>query len=264
MVQAYKYKNPFGVGHGYNLRISDYAGDTPIEARKKIAKVFRTYGLTFGINVNPIIKQNIVDQVGELDNGQQVEAAVVTSGIVIANAYTDYTDNTGHILQGKPVAFDSVTGRAVTGINPNWSPEEYVIVGICLGGTNPISPGYVRIPIMLGIQEPPDVIRFGVLQEDLLHGGNADVRFYSYDKDLPNAGYSPWFVRSESLPLMKVETGPSGSSNLLPTGKKLPSGSLVIMGLMNAGGNSASNGITNGAGFPVWILLGSPTCPVDI
>lgn len=243
-----RYVKPSGPG-SLHLRISDYGTDTGREARIQIARILR--GKSFAINVNPLVKSEMTEVVGEFDNADEdsnwIQAAVVTSGIIIANAYWDGSDNTYVITNGQPVVFDTVTGRCVTGINPKWSPEEYVIVGTALlGFWPPGSPAFGRIPIHLGQQLLPDVIRYGQLTEDLLHGGEAEVTFKNFVSGRQ-------FGETQGIGPMKITAGDPGQENsLLPVGKKLPSGAVVSMGLMTANGD------------PIWILLGSPTCPVDI
>lgn len=221
---------------GYTL--ASYPSSTPSEARKIINRKLK--GKTFAINVNTVNKAELP----ELDNDKDVNAAVVTSGVIIANAYQVLGTDTGPIYAGGPVVFDTVTGRAVTGINQIWSPEEYTIVGYALQGLAGGIPGFFRVPIILGFQTLPDTIRFGTLTEDLPHGGSAEVNFTNYD---PARTGSHFEVVGQCV----VHTGES-TTNTLPEGTMLPAGSVVTMGLLTANR------------VPVWILLGSPVCPVEI
>lgn len=243
----HRYANPSGAGdRSYKYRISDFPTSTPSEARIDIARRLRRR--SFAVNVNPIIKQDMIDAVGELDEEEHINAAIVTSGVVIANGYVDFTDNTYPILPGKPVVFDTVTGRAVTGINPKWSPEEYVIIGTAHMGLWPVSAGFGRVPIILGQHFLPDTNRIGVLTEDLHYGGQAEMTFTDYDPE------------RTSLPIWNINTGTMivhspEDFGMMPIGKKLPSGSPVSAGLMFTNPSQAA---------PVWIFIGSPICPVDI
>lgn len=224
---------------GYTL--ASYPSSTPSEARKIINRKLK--GKTFAINVNTVNKAELP----ELDNDQDVNAAVVTSGVIIANAYQELGTNTGTMYAGGPVVFDTVTGRAVTGINQIWSPEEYTIVGYALQGLGGGIPGFFRLPIMLGFQKLPDAVRYGVLQENLLAGGQAEVRCDNYDPARGSAGLDMF---SPEAGIALVHTG-SESRNILPEGMMLPAGSVITMGLLTANR------------VPVWILLGSPVCPVE-
>lgn len=82
-----------------------------------------------GINTVKINKKILSDKGIE---GEECEARITLSGVSYVRAYYDGTNDTGKIVAGKPVAFDTVTGTSVTGVNEDWAVSEYKVVGIAL------------------------------------------------------------------------------------------------------------------------------------
>lgn len=71
--------------------------------------------------------------VGErLNSGGTTKGQAIVAGTTVVRTYYDGSDNTGVINYANPVVFDTVKGFGVTGINPKWAPDEYVIVGKAL------------------------------------------------------------------------------------------------------------------------------------
>lgn len=106
---------------------SSYSGLSQSDKRKRIKILLDKFNVA--INASPISKK-FVDDKGIADNDCFGEVTI--SGAVNVKAYYDGTDNTGEIKQGHPVAFDTVTGKRVTGVNEKWNLDEYKIVGMSL------------------------------------------------------------------------------------------------------------------------------------
>lgn len=93
----------------------------------------------------------------DIDDQDDFQADAVISGICFVRAFYDATANTGQIYAGKPVVYDSVTGKCITGINPAWSADEYRVIGTSLVDYDEITAaadGGEDIPIEL-LQDTP-------------------------------------------------------------------------------------------------------------
>ena len=120
------------------LKIShaDYAGKTPVEARKAIKKLLDNHSVV--ITTEKIDKARIEAILGTNAGGEKIpipaymQSSGQMEGMCMARAFYDGTDNSGAITAGKPVVIDTVTGNCVTGINSKWSPDEYKLVGVAL------------------------------------------------------------------------------------------------------------------------------------
>lgn len=104
---------------------ADYNGKSKSEARREIKKLLDKYRIS-------ITPEMLAPNRFTYANGAKVQGRFITTGTTWVRAYYDNTDNTGKIEYGKPVAFDTVKGWGVTGINPKWSPDEYKVVGVSL------------------------------------------------------------------------------------------------------------------------------------
>lgn len=118
----------------YTLAGATGAGDH--EKRINIVKLLESKTLV--INTIPI-SDNIAAVV-DLTEEATCVAPMKASGIVLVRAFFDDTDNTGRIEIGRPVAFDMVTGVAVTGVNDTWLQAEYHRIGLSLDNFSKVSP----------------------------------------------------------------------------------------------------------------------------
>lgn len=128
--------------------IASYPDVSPSEARKTIKLLLDS--VNFMVNLSTLDSSELSEvlQEAQVSSGNtQAIANAKYSGLAWALAYHDDSDNTGPIVHGQPVVFDTVTGRAVTGINENWKTDEYKIVGTAWGSHS--GTGYKRIPILL-------------------------------------------------------------------------------------------------------------------
>lgn len=74
------------------------------------------------------------------------------------------TASNANISIGEPVCFDMFSGSAVTGINPNWKPNEYKVIGIALASHS--GNEYSTIPVQLNPEPPPPVgVTVGLLPD---------------------------------------------------------------------------------------------------
>lgn len=143
--------------------------DEQKEDRIRITKLLNKK--TFGVFNESISKQKINDLPGT--STELINAEVTVSGMIWVECYCDGSDNTGQIEHGKPVCFDTVTGRCVTGINDKWSPGEYKQVGIAWkgfsGGSGPEDEdSFGRIPItLMNADEKPLILRARVYSETI-------------------------------------------------------------------------------------------------
>ena len=124
--------------HG-QIKIAESNGDqiSEREARRRIACILRRYTFSIfplQIDTNYMACTRSSDDYNQVitDGGGNLSAPYksVSSGDAVVRAYHDGTSNTYAIQSGECVVFDMVTGTGVTGINPCWHPDEYVIVGI--------------------------------------------------------------------------------------------------------------------------------------
>lgn len=136
-------------------------------AKKKIVKLLA--GMNFGVNVTPLERSSVIDVAGEsIDLTHEVR----NSGIVNVLGNVGYY---GHpIRNGAPICFDVDTGYAVTGVNPQWHPSEYKLVGTAYGE---LSSGTGLVPCKLGPAPAGagTVNRMAVLYEVLRKGKSAQA-----------------------------------------------------------------------------------------
>lgn len=104
------------------------SGSTNHEKRLNIVKLLSDKLLA--INVIPV-DAGVAARVG-LSKEVTASAPMKMTGVALARAYYDNTTNTGELLRGRPVVFDTVTGTSVTGINDSWIPTEYRKIGYAL------------------------------------------------------------------------------------------------------------------------------------
>lgn len=129
---------------------SDYMIETYIaqfmnhdEARRTITELLKSKNVM--VNAHPLTATELTEL--GLDGTARLQGQAINFGLVWVLCYYDGTEDTGEIINGHPVVFDTVTGKAVTGINPAWKTDEYKIVGIAWKSFSEI--GYGRIPIQL-------------------------------------------------------------------------------------------------------------------
>lgn len=114
--------------------LKHYEGDpqypTDADKRRKIKE-----GLdksNFGISASRFNSKMLKRVTGKETITGELESEAILDGTVLVNCYYDGTSKTGEIKIGEPVAFDTVTGKAVTGVNEDWADNEYKILGTAL------------------------------------------------------------------------------------------------------------------------------------
>lgn len=163
--------------------IANYPEKTPQEARQHIRTLLED--TNFMVNVSPVTLNQLVEISGSMSElPPTVSAAAVETGMIWVHCYVDGTANTGTIEHGQPVCFDTVTGRAVTGVNEDWGKSEYKIVGTAWKSFT--GPGYDRIPITLapsipGTDAAPISLRRVQLSTSLSLGGSANGFVVEWD-----------------------------------------------------------------------------------
>lgn len=127
----------------------DYSSGTNAEARVKIKRILDLTNFAIATEeISTARASQFLPQDATLPSRMATRAIIHGVSWVMANS--DGTDDTGVIKYGKPVVFDTKTGKSVTGINDKWSPGEYRILGTAL---DELESGYKLIPILLG--SPP-------------------------------------------------------------------------------------------------------------
>lgn len=123
----------------------------------------------FGVFTDEVKKEQIEKLKGDGENIKMKTEAVITS-MVWVMAYYDGTNKTGIIKSGQPVVFDTCTGRCVTGINEEWFPDEYKIIGRAWQGKT--DEGESLIPVTLGEIPKNDYIMLGIVEDDEIQANN--------------------------------------------------------------------------------------------
>lgn len=106
------------------------------QARKIITKLMRK--AIIGINNSATDKDTIQNAVGTNNPlPDYVHSPVTIQGTSLVLFYNDEDDEDHYFdaSAGDIVIFDTVLGKGCTGLNPDWGwgPDEYKIVGICMG-----------------------------------------------------------------------------------------------------------------------------------
>lgn len=135
----------------------DYASKTPAEARQKIKKILDL--ANFAIATEPINLSAASRIIGSDFLPSRMSTRAVVNGVTWVIANVDGTENTGKVVYGKPVVFDTTTGKTVTGINEKWSADEYKIIGVAL---DELASGRKMIPVAVG-QNPQSATTSTVL-----------------------------------------------------------------------------------------------------
>lgn len=173
MSEAFPRENPA------NYILSAYPGATGADARRQIKILLNEKN--FMVNVSPFKKSDIQSAIGGSSLPSSMVAAAVENGMIWTKCYYDGTNKTGEIKAGAFVVFDTVTGKAVTGINEAWNGDEYKIVGVAWKSYSTTS-GFGRIPITL--QRSNEQIQFeflGKLNGPLNQGSNVGVSVWKFD-----------------------------------------------------------------------------------
>lgn len=174
------------------LRLSDYPSLPAGQARIEIARLIANKVPTVA---GEYVSQNLVRRF--IDDFNEAGMRVAVDGLVWVFAYVDGTPNTATIQKNQPVVFDMVTGCSVTGIDPDWSEEEYVIVGTAMEGY--AGPGRKRIVIKLSPPPTPagEGIRLAArpanATQDELHNWSKGVQPYWYNLVVINPTFQPNF-----------------------------------------------------------------------
>lgn len=112
----------------------------------------------------------------------EVPMRVINRGVAfLKSSYASGNINHYPIYYNRPVCVDLTNIRNVTGLNPDWTPEEFLIVGIALK-PNITGDGVTRgIPVRL-VEHPYDVYRDRpfTLLGNLVSGGSA-LAEYDFD-----------------------------------------------------------------------------------
>lgn len=181
----------------YQISHASYSGLADNAARRR-AIVEILQDMTFGISTSRLDK-NQIEATGGF--ATQIESYVQNKGVCWVTCHNDGSGDTWSIQHGHPVVFDTVSAKAVTGINPNWETSEYHIVGIALKSFS--GTGFDRIPVSLTLQPIQiDNIAYG----RVVASGVAGIQGLT-----PGVG---------SVELYKFE-GPS-FTDLAPTGEIVP------------------------------------------
>jgi hypothetical protein len=192
-------------------RIDGYPSLSAAEARKEIKALLDNK--RFMVNVSPIVKADLQEQFGSLNS---LDVAAVCNGMIWVNCYVESNEaNTYRIEHGKPVCFDTVTGRCVTGINPNWDKSEYKIIGTAWKSFS--GPGYGKIPVRLTDAQDGGGVSSGILftLTSHLYPGVASVTVTHYwgrypaDENKEVAGEQVYVYDTQNLFLSSF-TGSSG------------------------------------------------------
>lgn len=123
----------------------DYASKSPTEARQQIKKILDL--ANFAIATEPVNLNAAARIVGSDFLPSRMSTRAVINGVTWVIANVDGTENTGKVVYGKPVVFDTTTGKTVTGVNDKWSADEYKIVGVALDA---VESGQKLIPVAVG------------------------------------------------------------------------------------------------------------------
>lgn len=152
--------------------------DAIADHRVTAVTAYQALNLKIGVNLLDINKtrlQSVTLREGEQDQSLSVPIRVLNKGVafVIADYDLDNT-NTYKVFLNKPVCINLSNIRHVTGINPHWTLEEFIIIGIALADWT--FPGSKTIPIHL-IEQPLDIYRdiTFTLVSDLAQGGSAEA-----------------------------------------------------------------------------------------
>lgn len=146
-----------GGGGGTNLSES--------EARRKIVKMLA--GMQFGVNAIPVERRTVIDAAG---SSVDLTHEVRNNGVVMVLANGDAYP----IRNGAQLCFDMTTGYCVSGVDPEWQPEEYKLVGISMGE---VETGIQPIPMRFGSPSVGGgtVNRMAVLNQTLYKGKSAQA-----------------------------------------------------------------------------------------
>lgn len=129
-------KESFEVVDPEELKLSwsgfDSQSPVPNESEKRRAIKKKLDDYNFVINMESITKAALDDVSDGEEMPDRINAMGVMDGIIFVRAFYDNTTKTGRIKTGHAVVFDTVTGNSVTGINDDWSADEYKIVGVAL------------------------------------------------------------------------------------------------------------------------------------
>lgn len=161
--EAFIYKNP-----------SDYVASGATKQERKDIKE-ELENKNFMINVTPVDVARIKTLIGSSGMPSEIVWAAIENGMVWANCHVDESSNTYKIEMGKPVCFSMSTGKHVTGLNPDWEEDEYIIIGIAW--KNFEGPGTGRIPISLSKQDTRVKVQLVMfrLEEELFHSPSPNV-----------------------------------------------------------------------------------------
>lgn len=175
----------------YSILHSDYEGMTHSEARQKIVseKLQNRY---FAFSLSKLRRQSLLD-IGY--SSGNLTSQCMNDGIIWARCHHDGTEDTGKITFGEKIVFDTLSGKAVTGINEEWGTSEYKVIGIALGNFDYDAEGtpYGKIPIKLEtVSELIDGIPFLSDYKDE-EGEEADINPFTISgRVIPRIGTPAW------------------------------------------------------------------------
>lgn len=124
-------------------KISGYPALSAADSRKAIVARLKSRMV--------VVNGTVVDKVRIdrlLDEGEVVRfnLAAIHEGTALCNGSGDTTQGSYPISAHKTVCFDMVRGDCVTGVNPDWGPDEFYPVGVALSA---LGAGQDIVPIQL-------------------------------------------------------------------------------------------------------------------
>lgn len=176
------------------LKIShaDYSSLSHSQARQRIKLILDL--ANFAIATEEISGRAAKSLLEDGATPGKASSRAVIDGITWVMANHDGTADTGPIKYGQSVAFDTTTGKTVTGVNSVWDTSEYKIVGIALDEM--LESGQRLIPIKLQAAEP--LKYYGEILAAIDHNG---AEFLEGASQIPEGsdGSSPHSIVTRSI-----------------------------------------------------------------
>lgn len=160
----------------FSIYHEDYSELSPAQARTQIKELLNEKNISFNAS---LISSSAIQDLGH--SSGKINALSMSDGIVFVNAYHDGTDDSGEIRFGESVVLDTITGKAVTGINETWNVNEYKIIGIALANHDFNSSGIETKKIPIHIKSKETVPS----QEDTIPYVNAYINSSMEEMSIP-------------------------------------------------------------------------------
>lgn len=134
----------------YTLAWNGWDANTNTDILKRKAIKIKLDQMNFGVNPSTLDSTAIQDY-ADPAAGIDYEGDAYVGGVVLVQVYfkDDGTKQSGKIVQGQPVVFDTVTGYSVTGIHASWGIDEYKIAGTAMANFPDDTNTSTRIPVRL-------------------------------------------------------------------------------------------------------------------